>query len=395
MTASMAFPLPPGSATEGVAWAGERSRSGTSILDFPSHVISSIRSRINAEYYPAAGRAQTRKFLYNPQLLRLISAYAIVYIHMSRVASAAHIDPAVLQVFRFGTDLFVVLAGFLTAHVLGDKPAGAYLLNRLIRIVPLYWMITILAFLVQNYAMTSNSSTLSELFMSLSFIAYGPFPVLYPAWTLTVIVEFSLIIAVFQLVSRKNGILYSAAFAVLIAAVGQVSGTTNPTFVFYTNPIITDFALGILIFKFVSLGRFPISLSRRGAIALACAAIVLSSVAAVLRPFAWPELPRLIALGLPMAIVLLSVITLERLGVYTASKRVSFLAKCTYAIYLTHWFVAVVSEKIVVESGDSAGIATVLLIATPVVVTYVAVLVYVYIEAPLTRHLSNWLTTPR
>ncbi len=348
---------------------------------------------MNAEYYPSAVQpAQARRFWHNVQLLRLVSAYAIAYIHMARVVSAAHIDPAILDIFRFGTDLFVVLAGFLTAHVLGDKgkPAGVYLRSRLIRIVPLYWGFTILAFLVENYAMRNHSSSLFELFMSLGFVAFGPFPVLDPTWTLLVIVEFSLIIAAFQLISMKNGILYSAAFAVLLAIVGQISGIKNPTFVFYTNPILTDFALGILVFRLARTGVFPFSLPRRTAIALAATTIAVCAVAVTLRPFLWQEAPRLLALGLPMSLLLMGVVALEQLGVYSGSKSVDFLAKCTYSIYLTHWFVNIVSERLVVESGESAVIATVLLFATPVIVTYLAVVVYLYAELPLTRYLSDW-----
>lgn len=353
--------------------------------------FASITSRATAEYQPAARTAQARRFWNNPQLLRLVSAYAIAYIHMAGVVSAAHIDPAVLAVFRFGTDLFMVLAGFLTAHVLGNngKSAGAYLRTRLIRIVPLYWIFTVLAFLVENYAMKSHPKSLYELFMSLAFVPSGPYPILYPTWTLLVIVEFSLIIAAFQLISVKNGIFYSAAFAVLLAAAGQTLNIENPIFRFYTNPILIDFALGIIIYWLANSGPFPVKLPQRGAVALAAAAVAIGAIAAILRPFCWPALPRLLALGVPMSLLLLGVVALEQLGVYSDSKLLNFLAKCTYAIYLTHWFVDIVSEKLVTESGNSAGLATVLLFATPVALTCVSVLVYLYAEVPLTRYLSN------
>jgi exopolysaccharide production protein ExoZ len=386
--ALVALPLPPRE-----EHAGERRRAASSILRIPSRLRDSLTSRMNAEYYPSAVHsAQARGFWHNAQLLRLVSAYAIACIHMTRVVSAAHIDPAILDILRFGTDLFVVLAGFLTAHVLGDqgKPAAIYLRNRLIRIVPLYWCFTILAFLVQNYAMRSHSNTLSELLMSLAFLAYGPFPILHPTWTLLVIVEFSLIIAAFQLVSMRNGIFYAAAFAVFLAVAGQISGIKNPTLAFYTNPILTDFALGILVFRLARTGLVPFSLPRRAAIGLAVTTVAVCAAAVTLRPFLWQEAPRLLTLGLPMSFLLLGVVALEQLGVSRDSKLVNFLAKCTYSIYLTHWFVNIVSEKLVADSGESALIATILLIVTPIVVTYVSVVVYLYAELPLTRYVSDW-----
>ncbi|TPK97568.1 acyltransferase [Mesorhizobium sp. B2-4-14] len=351
----------------------------------------------NAEYSPAAARsAQARKFWHNPQLLRLVSAYAIAYIHMAAVVGAAHIHPAVLEIFRFGTDLFVVLAGFLTAHVLGNNgtSAGAYLRTRLIRIVPLYWGFTVLAFLVENYAMNNHSTPWSALFMSLAFVPYGPYPILYPTWTLLVIVEFSLIIAAFQTASAKNGVFYSAAFAVLLAGAGKITRFENPIFVFYTNPILIDFALGILIFALVSSGPFLFKMPQRRVVVLAAAAVTFGAVAAVLRPFFWPALPRVLALGVPMSLLLLGLVTLEQLGIYNDSKFLNFLAKCTYSIYLTHWFVDLISEKLVVESGNSARLATVLLFVTPMAVTCVSVFVYLYVEVPMTRYLSDWFVAP-
>jgi peptidoglycan/LPS O-acetylase OafA/YrhL len=190
----------------------------------------------------------------------------------------------------------------------------------------------------------------------------------------------------------KNGIFYSAAFVVLLVVVGQASGIKHPTFVFYTNPILVDFALGILVYRLARTGVFPLSFPRRAATALAALAVAVCLAAVIMRPFLWPEVPRLLALGLPTSILLLAVVTLEQGGVYCDSKLVNFLAKCTFAIYLTHWFVNIVSERLVVESGESALVATILLFVTPVIVTYVSVLVYLYAELPLTRYLSNWFS---
>jgi exopolysaccharide production protein ExoZ len=386
------FPLPPRVATQPEGRVEARHGGGRIFSDIPSRLFASMASRISAEYHPSVARsAQQRGFWHNLQVLRLLSAYAIAYVHMDQVFSAVHVDPAVLDILRFGTDLFVVVAGFLTAHVIGatGKPAAVYLRSRLIRIVPLYSIFTVLAFLVENYAMRNQSNTLPELLMSLAFVAYGPFPILYPTWTLLVIVEFSLIIAAFQLVSMKYGVLYSAAFAVLLAAVGHVSGIKNPIFAFYTNPILIDFALGILVFKLVNSGLLSRKYPRRAAIALAATTVSVSAAAVILHPFWWPEMPRLLALGLPMSFLLLGVVVLERFDICRESKLVNFLAKCSYSIYLTHWFVNIVSDRLVAESAESPGIAAILLFVSPVIVTYVSVFVYIYAEVPLTRYLTD------
>ena len=120
------------------------------------------------------------------QALRLIATFAIVYIHLKFVFDLLGVDPRVLDTFRTGTDLFLVIAGFLSVHVLNSprRTAGSYIVNRVVRIVPLYWIFTLLAFLAQNYAMSEHPHTLSELAQSLFLIPYGEFPILYPTWTL-------------------------------------------------------------------------------------------------------------------------------------------------------------------------------------------------------------------
>ena len=90
-----------------------------------------------------------------------------------------------------------------------------------------------------------------------------------------------------------------------------------------------------------------------------------------------------------MSLMLLGVTILEGRGICWESKLFNFWAKCTYAIYLTHWFAVIVADRIVAESGNSRAVAIALILLTPAVVTYVSVLVYVYFEAPLTRYLTD------
>jgi peptidoglycan/LPS O-acetylase OafA/YrhL len=343
-----------------------------------------------------AGGATRRQFWHNLQVLRVVSAYAIVFIHMASAFRAVDAGPAVVEVLRFGTDMFLVIAGFLTAHILGasGKSGGEYMRNRLIRLVPLYWIFTLLAFVVQNYLMRSHPIPASDLFMSLSFVPYGKYPVLYPAWTLVVIAEFSLIVAFFQTISGRHGVAGALAFVVVLTVGGRLAGFQEPSLAFLTNPILIDFALGIVVYRIVTSPAFG-NVPRRLVVTAACALLAAGAMFVVVRPLLWPEAPRLLALGLPVAVFVLGAVALERAGVYRESPAVNFIAKCTYSIYLTHWFVDVLSDRIVVESGHLFGVGLVMLLTTPILVSYVSILTYLYVEAPLTRTLSRRLTAQR
>jgi exopolysaccharide production protein ExoZ len=351
-----------------------------------------ISSRMDVAYFASASpkTAKARVFWNNIQITRLVAAYGIVYIHLAGVFAVLHASPALLDLLRFGTDLFVVVAGFLSAHVLGPagKPALVYLRDRAIRLLPLYVIFTLLAFAVSNLLMRGHHSTVPELLMSLAFIPYGPYPVLYPTWMLENIVEFTLIIAIFQAVSRPYGIYLSSVFVVLIVLAGMLSGSADPVVKFWTNPILIDFALGVIVYTLI-MSNFLSRMTRRTTLAMALALLGTCATAIMLRPFCWPEVPRLVGLGLPAAGMLLGAVTLEQIGVCRKSTTVNFLAKCSYSIYLCHWFVNIGSEKILVEGGDSKTIAALLLIVTPLLVTYVAIMVHLYIETPITRYLMR------
>lgn len=351
-------------------------------------LVERIRSAYPAPK-PKTPRAQ--EFLHNIQLLRVISAFAIVYIHLEGVLAAFGRPETMINVLRFGTDLFVVVAGFLSAHLLtgGRRSGGAYLRNRLIRIVPLYVLLTLCAFLVGNLLMHSQTATLQELLMSLTLIPYGPYPVLYPAWTLEIIMAFSMVLAGCLLVSRTQGVYFASAFFVAVVLAGQLFKPQNPTLIFYTNPMVLDFALGCAVFK---LARLMPALPRRVLIPLSLALVLGGSAIIVLRPFVWPDLPRFFLLGLPVSAIVLGAVTFERIGFGLNSPFLSFLANCTYAIYLTHWFTNIVSEKLVFESSNSILVASLLLVVTPVIITYLATFIHLYVERPATKYLTDLST---
>lgn len=354
-------------------------------------LVQPLRAQVAAEYRRSLAQAQGRRqFWNNIQLLRLLAAFAIVYVHLELVFDAVHAGAEVVEVLRFGTDLFLVVAGFLSAHVLGKsgKPAAVYLRDRAIRILPLYVIFTVLAFLAKNSTSGFGAVTGRELAMSLAFIPYGPYPILHPTWTLVVIVEFSLIIAAFQLLSVRNGALYAALFVVAITLLGQLFPPDSPALAAYSNPILIDFALGVVVYKLVA-GTSWNNANVRAATASAVTVLAISAAAVLLRPFLWPALPRLIGLGLPATGLLLGAVVLERAGWSFGWLPGNFVAKCTYSIYLCHQFVNGASEKLLAHANGSSVVPICILVATPMVVTMMAVVIFACVEAPITRHLSG------
>ena len=337
-----------------------------------------------------------KSFWHNIQMLRVISVYSIVYIHLEYLMRTIGLGTRFIDLLRFGTDLFVTVSGFLALYVLStsNRPPGRYLLNRWIRIFPLYCIFTILGFFVQNYGMRGHHDAIDHVVLSLLFIPYGPYPVLYPTWTLTIIMEFSVIIAICRMISIRFCASLAAAFIVAIATAGHFLEPSNAAIRLYTNPIIVDFAFGILIFMIISSGIVQ-RLPRIATLGVGAVLVVICGLLVVLRPYHWPEVPRLFALGLPIAGFLLGVIFLEMSGYAVKSRGLGFIALCSYAIYLCHWFVNIVLEKIVSLNGSSRMLAGALLLAAPFLVTPLAAFVYLRLEVPLTKTLLRRFQAPR
>jgi peptidoglycan/LPS O-acetylase OafA/YrhL len=168
----------------------------------------------------------------------------------------------------------------------------------------------------------------------------------------------------------------------------------SPALAFLTNPILIDFALGIGIYRMVTSAAFA-RLPRKLALVAAPAMIAACVILVVIRPILWLDAPRLLTLGFPVAVGVFGVAILEKKGAYWESRTVNFLAECTYSIYLLHWFVNIVSDKIIDKGGDRVAFGAVMVLTTPVLVTYFAIITYLYIEAPITRVLSPRPTAPR
>ena len=94
---------------------------------------------------------------------------------------------------EFRVDVFFVLSGFVIAFALGSGTVGVrdFVVNRLVRIVPLYWLATLLVFfgaLLRPDLFNSTTADVSELLKSLFFIPYRKesghiFPMLFVGWT--------------------------------------------------------------------------------------------------------------------------------------------------------------------------------------------------------------------
>nr|WP_254803887.1 acyltransferase [Methylobacterium sp.]USU34671.1 acyltransferase [Methylobacterium sp.] len=335
--------------------------------------------------------------LHNVTLVRLISTYILVTYHARAILFALGLGDAEFESMRAGTDLFIVCSAFLTTHVNSRKPISAwdFLRKRLVRIVPLYWVMTFAVFLlvlIAPHIASSTKSDTGELMMSLFFIPYMKEshlvqPIVFVAWTLNLIMLFSLIYALsIALVGIKRAWMAAMVMVCVLVACGEAFSPKSVALEFYSDPLLVEFLFGLAISRFSGtlLSSPPPGRGRSLGIALCCGIAALALAAIVARPHLWPDLHRTFAYGVPCAALLCVAIRLDAHGVSARAPVLQTLAGYAYAIYLSHFFATGFFGLILVKySPATPPFAFAFLLLTLVTATLVGVLLNHLVEQPL------------
>lgn len=182
------------------------------------------------------------------QVLRAVAALAVVFFHTGYTPGS--LAPA----GSFGVDIFFVISGFIMAMICGSESAY-FFRKRLVRIIPLYWTLTLLTFtiLLKNPRVdTALSRGTTILLKSLFFIPYtrsdgSLFPVLVVGWTLNYELCFYLLIAVaLALAPRHSDLVASLLLIAVMLVMHRLPPTPIPYF--FSRPIMLEFIAGIVAF---------------------------------------------------------------------------------------------------------------------------------------------------
>jgi exopolysaccharide production protein ExoZ len=278
----------------------------------------------------AAGAEQllpdaARPRLQGIQYLRGLAALQVVVFHASKQGGFA------VTLGDFGVPLYFVIRGFLMYAITSDgtRPA-AFLRDRILRVLPIYWIVTASALLLGM----ANYRGLRHLAASFAFVPLGfagaekhLFPVLPVGWTLNYEMFFYSLFALILFAPRRLqlGLLTALFFA--IAAAGAVFKPAPATLAFWTQPLILLFLAGTWIAWFWRNGQghfgWPLTASF----------IVLLAVDEAFAPHftgaLWP--------GVKAAVLLIAVLEFERRGAFRKPWRLpSLLGDASYSIYLWH-----------------------------------------------------------
>lgn len=313
--------------------------------------------------------------IYGLQMLRAVAAIVVVIFHATwRAGDGWHVGQA-------GVDIFFVISGFIMWVLSERRPTpGEFIRDRVVRIVPLYWVATggmvagglIGAF--PNLELDPAHVIASFLFLPYASPNGGEtWPLLVQGWTLNYEMFFYVLFALVLLAPRSAhlAILWSAL--AVCSAIGVLITSGGVALDFYTDSILLEFAAGVGIGALWTSNRLPSKAMGWALTLAACAMFVALSFVEV-------SGPRFLVWGGPSALLVLGVCTLERRGVTLSTPWLLFLGNASYSIYLFHTFAISIVARLF---GDRLGFVLESILSTLGGIA-VGALVYLLIEKPLT-----------
>ncbi|WP_159754257.1 acyltransferase family protein [Sphingomonas sp. 8AM] len=344
--------------------------------------------------------AHSRALLTNLQYVRALAAYLVVLYHARLLTPLGQALP--LDFGRAGVDIFFVISGFIIQHVAARDDAGrpgAFLVKRLIRIAPLYWILTLMIGLAGPFAPAlagkAGVPDAGMIARSLLFIPYVDgagdiHPVLFTGWTLNYEMFFYALFAVGLLIMDGLRRLVALSVAlVLLVTIGATSDPDGAVGITYTSPLLLEFGAGLWLNMAWQRIRHVTSATRLAA----GAAMAGGFTALVLGTIFWPTVPDVLKWGIPAVVIVAAALLCERADGGGRYKLALLLGEASYAIYLIHPFVIKAASLAAARLFRDAAIPlqAALLFGTLVAVGVVGVALHLLVERPLLSLLRRWL----
>lgn len=307
------------------------------------------------------------------QVLRAVAALLVV---------AFHLFPGRFVIGAAGVDIFFVISGFIMGTIGPGETPRTFMVKRAVRIVPLYWAVTLAmcaASLVPGL-FASFTFDAARLVQSLLFIPHVDpngmiWPLVVVGWTLNFEVFFYAIFAIGLFIGRP--IAFSVVLMAVLAGIGSAIAAAMievpaPVKV-WTDILLLEFAAGLILATLTSLKGAGRGLCL---LLLGTGGLVLSSVFALFEPS-----ERLWAWGVPALLIVAGCLAIERAGAWPRFLRpLEIVGDASYSLYLLHGLVIAFVHKLL----GTGIVATLVILPVSLVIALAS---YRLFEKPVARWL--------
>lgn len=196
------------------------------------------------------------------QMLRAIAATMVMFVHVDHELVALHFAPLGSDWLSTGVDIFFVISGFImwtSVERHGSMSSGQFLKNRIIRIVPLYWLVTtgvVVLALVMPQLLATTRLRLPHVIASYLFLpARHPtamvfWPIIVPGWSLNYEMLFYVVFTIAIALSARSRtvrFVLICGLLLLILLIANLTKSKVDVMNFYANPILLEFVAGVVL----------------------------------------------------------------------------------------------------------------------------------------------------
>jgi exopolysaccharide production protein ExoZ len=274
------------------------------------------------------------------QYLRGLAAVLVLFHHIAfKLSGFANSPLRWLHSADVGVDVFFVISGFVMAHSVRHKPRSVasvddFLRGRVARIVPLYWLVTLVANIVYLGApqLVNSSGGTTDVVASYFLLPTGGKYLVQNGWTLAYEFYFYAVFSTGLLMPRLLGRALVGATLCSLGGVGFLVPRVSPAEAFFFDPIVVEFAAGMLIYTWYERGAQLGSATRLLLFATAVAgwAVVNSGHATGVR---------IVDYGVAASLLCLAAVTGPRRTPTNGRDAFRWLGDISYSLYLSHPFV--------------------------------------------------------
>lgn len=271
--------------------------------------------------------------------IQYLRAFAAILVLMSHIIFKLDLHSSSFfsgfNIGGYGVDLFFIISGFIMCLTIDKKNSTffQFIKARFIRIIPLYWILSLVALFVfiLKPSLVNSSGGHTSIWASFTLIPNGDKYLINNGWTLSFEFLFYFIFAVFIPFKGWQKIL-TTILLISLSLNGLFIHSSNSYLNFITSPLLLEFAMGIACYKIINLNLVK---SKFALFMIFSSVLLLFYVNSLdSKEFLFG---RATYAGLPMMLLFLGLVSLER----DLPKNIFLfeIGMSSYSLYLLHPFV--------------------------------------------------------
>jgi peptidoglycan/LPS O-acetylase OafA/YrhL len=329
-----------------------------------------------------------KNILISIQYLRAIAILLVICTHLGYKDNQYGSGVFNFNIGIIGVDIFFVISGFIMYYIMNDRGNGYYIIksflkHRIIRIIPLYWVLTTLA-LIMFFIFSENLSRTTETGILNSYFLYPSEYEKYldPAWTLSYEFYFYFLFSI-GLLFKKNRIIIVSSFLILFYTLSYMLPYNNAMMQFLSNSIVFEFIYGMII-------AYIYIHTKQNKIKISIISILIFIILIFLYFIDIQTGIRALDFGIPSMFIVLSFIMIDEILQISKIKTLESIGNISYSLYLSHAFIlaiiGVLYNKIKIHTLFSEILFIMTMFFSSLIFGYI---IYIYLEKKLISYFKK------